>query len=196
MKSAQLPTFSIGDLQAQARNILPRGVYDFLERGSEDEVTYRRNRAAFDNIELCPRVARDVSAVTPRSNLFGRPMSFPLAIAPTGGAGMVRYRGDVALAQAAQQTDIPFTISSATTIDLETLTELGARTWFQLYLCEDRALSMRVVDRAAAAGCEALIMTLDVPVPPKIKLEVAWRTKHMVLACAAILRVYQIRKAR
>jgi isopentenyl diphosphate isomerase/L-lactate dehydrogenase-like FMN-dependent dehydrogenase len=125
-----------------------------------------RNRAAFDAVTFRPRVLRGVETVDTSTEVFGKSLPFPLAIAPTGAAGLMWHEGDLALARAAAAAGVPFTISSASTMDLEDIAAAGGRLWFQLYLWEDRSLSYAVVDRAWAQGCEALFVTLDLPVPP------------------------------
>src|SRR5690606_37770452 len=125
-----------------------------------------RNRAAFDQVTFRPRVLRGVHRIDTGAAIFGRPAALPLALAPTGAAGLLWFEGDLALARAAAAADLPFTISSASTMDLEQIATAGGRLWFQLYLWEDRSLSHAVVARAHAAGCEALFVTLDMPVPP------------------------------
>jgi isopentenyl diphosphate isomerase/L-lactate dehydrogenase-like FMN-dependent dehydrogenase len=157
---------NVEDLHDAARRRLPRGLFEFLDRGTEDELSLARNRQAFRAVGLLPRVLRDVSKVDPSTRLLGIPAAFPLAIAPTGGAGLAWHEGDLHLARAAAAAGVPFTISSASTMDVEAICAAGGRLWFQLYLWEDRSLSMAVVDRARAAGCEALIVTVDMPVPP------------------------------
>lgn len=164
--ASDLGCYNVDDLREKARRRLPRGIWEYLERGVEDEVGMARNRAAFDAVTFRPRVLRRVDRIDPSATLFGHPLSFPFAIAPTGAAGMMWYHGDLALARAAAAAGIPFTISSASTMDLEQIAVAGGRLWFQLYLWENRELSMEVVDRAAALGCEALFVTLDMPVPP------------------------------
>jgi isopentenyl diphosphate isomerase/L-lactate dehydrogenase-like FMN-dependent dehydrogenase len=113
-----------------------------------------------------PRVLRGVERVDPSTEVFGRRVPFPFAVAPTGAAGLMWHKGDLALARAAAKAGVPFVISSASTMDLEQIAEAGGRQWFQLYLWEDRSLSHAVVDRAWQLGCEALFVTLDLPVPP------------------------------
>ena len=95
-----------------------------------------------------------------------RALGRPKIVAPTGAAGLLWYRGDLSLARAAAAAGVPFTISSASTMDLEQIAVAGGRLWFQLYLWEDRSLSQAVVDKARNLGCEALFVTLDLPVPP------------------------------
>jgi len=164
--AADLGCYNIADLRAKARRRLPLGVWEYLERGVEDEVGMARNRAAFDGITFSPRVLRRVDKVDPSATLFGKSVPFPFAIAPTGAAGLMWHEGDLALARAAAAAGVPFTISSASTMDLDQITAAGGRLWFQLYLWENRELSLEVVDRAWSLGCEALFVTLDLPVPP------------------------------
>lgn len=161
-----LACYNIADLRARARRRLPRGIWEYAERGTEDETGMARNRAAFERVTFRPRVLRGVHAVDPTTTLLGKPASFPLAVAPTGAAGLTWYRGDLALARAAAAAGVPFTISSASTMNLEQIAVAGGRLWFQLYLWEDRALSYAVVDRARDVGCDTLFVTLDMPVPP------------------------------
>jgi len=158
--------YNIADLAAAARRRLPRGVWEYLERGVEDETGMARNRAAFDRLALVPRIGRNVEHIDLAAPVFGQACALPFAIAPTGAAGMMWHHGDLALAAAAAKAGIPFTISSASTMELETIAAVGGRLWFQLYCWADRDLSLAVVDRAAAAGCEALMVTLDLPKPP------------------------------
>jgi (S)-mandelate dehydrogenase len=164
--SADLSCYNIADLRERARRRLPHGVWEYAERGTEDENGMGRNRAAFERVTFRPRVLRGVQAVDTQTTLWGRPIPFPLAFAPTGAAGMMWYQGDLALARAAAKAGLPFTISSASTMDLEEIAVAGGRLWFQLYLWEDRSLSYAVMQRAHEAGCEALFVTLDMPVPP------------------------------
>jgi (S)-mandelate dehydrogenase len=158
--------YNIVDLRRLAQRRLPRGVYEYVERGTEDEIGLAANRAAFAAARLLPRVARDVSRIDKRTTLFGREIAMPMAIAPTGSAGLIWHHGDVALARAAATARIPFTISSATTMNIEEIAVAGGNLWFQLYLWADRALSHAAVERARAAGCEVLMVTVDIPVPP------------------------------
>ena len=164
--AADLACWNIADLRERARRRLPRGIWEYAERGTEDEAGMARNRAAFERVTFRPRVLRGVSRVDTTTEIFGRPSALPLALAPTGAAGLLWYKGDLALARAAAAAGVPFTISSASTMDLEQIAPAGGRLWFQLYYWEDRELSHAVVDRAHAIGCEALFVTLDMPVPP------------------------------
>ena len=164
--NSDLACYNIADLRERARRRLPLGIWEYAERGVEDECGMARNRAAFDAITFRPRVLRGVETIDTTTEVFGKPLPFPLAVAPTGAAGLMWHKGDLALARAAARAGVPFIISSASTMDLEQILEAGGRQWFQLYLWEDRSLSHKVVDKAWHLGCEALFVTLDLPVPP------------------------------
>ena len=164
--TAAFGCYNIADLRAEARARLPKGIWEYLERGVEDETGMARNRAAFDAITFRPRVLRGVEHIDTEITIFGRAVPFPLAIAPTGAAGLMWFEGDRELARAAAAAGIPFTISSASTMDLEHISEAGGRLWFQLYLWAERMLTHKVVDRAWERGCEALFVTLDMAVTP------------------------------
>lgn len=161
-----LACYNIADLRERARRRLPRGIWEYAERGVEDECGMARNRAAFEAVTFRPRVLRGVERVDPSTEVFGKTVPFPIAIAPTGAAGLMWHNGDLALARAAAKAGVPFIVSSASTMDLEQIAAAGGRQWFQLYLWEDRSLSHAVVDKAWALGCETLFVTLDLPVPP------------------------------
>ncbi|WP_120078519.1 alpha-hydroxy acid oxidase [Aurantiacibacter odishensis] len=165
--------WNIEDLRKLARRRLPHGVWEYLERGVEDETGMTRNREAFERITFRPRVLRHVDRIDFSTSLLGSASALPFAIAPTGAAGMMWYRGDLALARAAAKAGIPFCISSASTMDVEEFAEIEGTRWFQLYMWENRELSFDVVRRAHEAGCEALFVTLDLPVPPN--REYLWR---------------------
>ena len=157
---------NIEELRQAAQKRLAAGVYAFLERGVEDDVCVMANKAAFRDITLQPRVLRGVSKIDMSVDILGQRSSAPMAIAPTGGNAMLWYRGDEALARAAAAAGIPFTISTASSMDVEEIARSGARLWFQLYLWEDRNLSHTAIDRAWAAGCDTLFVTADMAVPP------------------------------
>ena len=158
--------YNIADLRRQARRRLPLGIWEYLERGAEDESGMARNRAAFEKMTLTPRVLRNVEGVDTGAQILGRHAAAPFAIAPTGAAGLVWHKGDEHLARAAAAAGIPFTISSASTQDIGDIWSAGENPWFQLYLWEDRSLSFAVLDTAIALGCDTLFVTLDMPVPP------------------------------
>lgn len=161
-----LNCFNVADLRAKAQARLPKGVWEYLERGVEDELGMARNRAALDAITFVPRVMRKVADIDTSATIFGHKAALPLAIAPTGAAGLFWHKGDLLLARAAAAADVPFIISSAGTMDLEQVLAGGGRQWFQLYMWQDKDLSYDVVRKAHDLGCEALFVTLDLPVMP------------------------------
>ncbi|HEY0336047.1 MAG TPA: alpha-hydroxy acid oxidase [Burkholderiales bacterium] len=159
--------YNIADLREIARRRLPKGIFEFVDRGTEDEVSLRHNRAALDEIKLRPRTLVDVSHRTQEITLFGVRQTMPIAIAPTGSAGLTWYEGEIALARAAAAAGVPFTLATGSMTAMEKVAaEAGGRLWFQLYMWPDRSLSHKLIDRARAAGFEGLVVTLDSPVPP------------------------------
>ncbi len=158
---------NIEDLRLQARGRLPKGVFEFMDRGSEDEASLRDNRASFHRVKLRNKVMVDVSKRDLSTTLFGKPMSMPLAIAPTGVAGLVWFEGELEIARAAARSGVPFTLAtpSITAIEKIATVEEG-RKWFQLYVWRDRQASLALVKRARDAGFETLIVTGDTPVAP------------------------------
>ena len=157
---------NIDDLRKLARRRLTKALFEFCDRGSEDEIAMRDNRAALDNIKLMPRILNDVSGRDPSIKLFGKPQTLPLLIGPTGPAGFVWYRGEIALARAAAKFKIPFTLSSTGNTGMERIMKDGGGTqWYQLYVWRDMEASLLTVERARDAGFEALIVTVDSTVP-------------------------------
>ena len=159
---------NIEDLRRLARGRLPRIVFDFYDGGAEDEVALRGNRAAFERIRFLPRVLRDVEKVDAATAILDGPSKYPLVIAPVGGIGMGWPGGDLAIARAAAAYGIPFTLSTAATVSIEEIADKApGRLWFQLYVLHDREFTDRLVERAYAAGYEALVVTVDLPVGGK-----------------------------
>lgn len=159
--------YNIADVREFSRRRLPRGMFEFIDRGAEDDEAIANNRRAFLNVKLRTQVAVDVSGRSTQTELFGRTLGMPLAIAPTGAAGLVWYRGELELARAAAEAGIPFTLASRSLTSIEDLAEhAGGTLWLQLYIWTKREMSLSLVDRANAAGFNALIITLDVPVDP------------------------------
>jgi len=164
MADRTLGAYNIADLRALAQKRLPRGLFEFMDRGCEDEVSLRNNRAAFERIKLRPRVLNDVSKRDQSITLFGHKQNMPVAIAPTGTPGIMWYEGELELARAAKKAGIPFTLATTTLTAMERIVdEVGGRLWFQLYMYADRSLSRWIAERAKTAGYEALIMTVDSP---------------------------------
>lgn len=159
--------FNVDDLRSAARRRLPKGLFEFLDRGSEDELALAGNLAAFRRVRLLPRVLVDMSERSPATSLFGTPMAMPLAIAPTGLAGLCWHEGELALARAAAKAAVPIAVSTGSLTAIETIVrEAGGRVWFQTNIWPDRRHSLELVERAERAGCEALILTVDNPVTP------------------------------
>jgi len=165
MNNDTVGAFNVADLRAIARRRLPRGIFEFVDRGAEDEVSLRNNRAAFERIRLRPRVLVDVSQRSQQIELFGHHQKMPIAIAPTGAAGIMWHEGEIALARAAAAAGIPFTLATGSLTAMERVVAgAGGRIWFQLYMYADRSLSYQLVERAKSAGLEALVVTVDSPV--------------------------------
>ena len=159
------PTFgayNIEDLRRMAKSRLPKGVFEFVDRGAEDEAALRNNRTAFEKIKLNPRALVDVSKRNQAITLFGHELKMPVAIAPTGTAGLMWYEGEIALARAAAKAGIPFTLATGSMTAMEKVVDqAGGRLWFQLYMWPDRSMSHKLVERARVAGYEALVVTVD-----------------------------------
>jgi len=155
---------SIEDLRQMARRRLPRSVFDLFDGGAEDETTLRDNRAAFERIRLRPHLLVDVQHPDLSTGIVGEAAAAPIVIAPTGAAGAGWPQADLAIARAAARSGIPYTLSTAATSSIEAVARNAAgRLWFQLYVMRDKALTARLVQRADAAGYEALVVTLDLP---------------------------------
>jgi len=158
--------YNIFDLRRMALKRVPKGLFEFIDRGTEDEVALRNNRAVFERIRLRPRPLVDVSKRSQEVTLFGKKHRMPLVIAPTGTAGLLWYEGEIALARAAAEAGIPFTLATGSMTAMERVAEqAGGTLWFQLYMWPDRSLSHKLVERARAAGYEALVVTVDGVVP-------------------------------
>lgn len=155
--------YNIADLRLMAQRRLPKGLFEFVDRGTEDEVSLRHNRAIFERIRFKPRALVDVSKRSQEITLFGQKHKMPLVIAPTGTAGLMWYRGEIELARAAAAAGIPFTLATGSTTAMERIAEeVGSiPLWFQLYMWPDRNLSHQLVERARAAGFKALVVTVD-----------------------------------
>ncbi len=159
---------SIDHLRQLARRELPKGIFDFFDGGAEDELTLRDNRTAWEETKLRPRVLVNVARVDTTGTLIGSPARLPIAIAPTGAVGYGRANGDVAIAKAARAFGIPYSLSTSATTSIERISaEAPGRLWFQAYVLKDRSRTMRLIERANAAGYEALMVTVDLAVGGK-----------------------------
>ncbi|UCF75609.1 MAG: alpha-hydroxy-acid oxidizing protein [Betaproteobacteria bacterium] len=162
-----LGAYDIADLRELARRRLPKGVFEFMDRGNGDEVALANNREAFERIKLVPHALVDTSSRSQEITLFGNRQKMPIVIAPTGSAGLNWFEGEIALARAAAAAGIPFTLATGSMTSMERVAEqAGGTLWFQIYMWPDRSLSHGLVERAKAAGYQALVVTVDTPVPP------------------------------
>jgi L-lactate dehydrogenase (cytochrome) len=157
---------TISDLRSIARRRTPRAVFDYTDGAAEGETSLRRAREAFSNVEFRPAVLRDVSKVDTSRSIFGRPSELPFVLAPTGFTRMMNHEGESAVVRVAQRAGIPYGLSTMGTTSIEDTAAAGpeARKWFQLYVWRDRAAGLDLVQRAEAAGFEALMLTVDTPV--------------------------------
>jgi L-lactate dehydrogenase (cytochrome) len=194
---------NIDDLRRRARRRLPRAVFDFIDGGAEDEYTLHRNHAAFARLTFRPRVLVDTGRRDQSTTVLGQRLSSPLILAPTGLCGMAAPRGEVLAARAATRTGTIFTLSSMSAVTIEdVMREVPGPHWFQLYVWRDRDLTRSLVERAAAAGYRAMVLTVDVPVlgqrerdlrngatiPPRITVRNAFETLQKVAWLAGMLR--------
>ncbi|MFJ6084462.1 alpha-hydroxy acid oxidase [Streptomyces sp. NPDC092369] len=154
---------SLGDFEQAALAVLPADVRDFVAGGSGAETTLRANRAAFDRVFVVPRILRDVSACTTDATLLGRPADMPVAVAPVAYQRLLHPEGELAVARAAKTAGVPFTATTLSSVPVEELTALGGTVWFQLYWLREAERSLNLVRRAEDAGCEAIVLTVDVP---------------------------------
>ena len=157
---------NIEDLRVLAQKRVPRMFYDYADSGSWTESTYRANERDFDRILLRQRVAVNMENRSTRTRMIGQDVSMPVAIAPTGLAGMQHADGEILAARSAKKFGIPFTLSTMSICSIEDIAkETGNHPfWFQLYVMRDRDFIERLIDRAKVAGCSALVLTLDLQI--------------------------------
>jgi L-lactate dehydrogenase (cytochrome) len=181
--------YTVGDLKEIARKRIPKAIFDYADGGSYEERTLRRNTADLDAFSFRQRVMVDVSQIGLATSLLGVPVTMPLAIAPTGLAGFFHADGEILGARAAAAFGIPFCLSTMSICSIE---DVRAATdqpfWFQQYLMRDRGFNQELIDRAIAARCSALMLTLDLQVlgqrhrdprngltiPPRVTLRNVW----------------------
>lgn len=156
---------TIEDLRRLAKRRVPRMFYDYADSGSWTESTYRANSSDFSDYYFRQRVAVNLENRSLHSTMIGEPVSMPVALAPTGSAGMQCADGEILAAQAAEKFGVPFTLSTMSICSIE---DVAAHTtkpfWFQIYVMRDREYIYRLIDRAKAARCSALVLTLDLQV--------------------------------
>jgi L-lactate dehydrogenase (cytochrome) len=180
---------SIEDLRALARRRIPRAIFDYADGGSYQETTLKANAADLDAIQLRPRVMIDVSDIKLATTFAGAAVSMPLAIAPTGLCGLYHADGEIKGARAAAAFGIPFCLSTMSICSIEDVRAASDQPfWFQQYLMRDRGFNQSLIERAIAARCSALMLTLDLQIlaerrrdarnglsiPPRVTLRNAW----------------------
>jgi L-lactate dehydrogenase (cytochrome) len=180
---------NIEDFRRLAQRRIPRAIFDYADGGSYDERTIRRNSADLDAMTFRQRVMVDMSNISLATTFLGSPVSMPLAIGPTGLAGLFHADGEILGARAAAACGIPFCLSTMSICSIEDVRQATqAPFWFQQYLMRDRGFNQELIDRAAAAQCSALMLTLDLQVigerrrdprngltiPPRLSLRNAW----------------------
>jgi L-lactate dehydrogenase (cytochrome) len=157
---------TIADLRRIARRRTPRSVFDYTDGAAEAEISLRRARELFAGMELRPSILQDVSEVDAGTQILGQRSEQPFAFAPTGFTRMMNHEGESAVARVAERAGIPYALSTLGTTSIEDVAAAApdARKWFQLYVWRDRDAGTDLVKRAAAAGYEALVLTVDAPV--------------------------------
>ena len=156
---------TIEDLRVLAKKRVPRMFYDYADAGSWTESTYRANEEDFAKIKFRQRVAVNLDNRSTRSEMIGQAVSMPVALAPTGLTGMQHADGEILAARAAEKFGVPFTLSTMSICSIEDVAANTTRPfWFQLYVMRDRPFIERLIERARAARCSALVLTLDLQV--------------------------------
>ncbi|MET9142143.1 alpha-hydroxy acid oxidase [Streptomyces parvulus] len=162
--TTRTPPVCVQDLQRSAAARLAPEVWDFITGGSGAETTLDANRAALDRVALVPRVLAGVEKADTGARLVGTSAALPLAVAPMAYQRLLHPDGELATARAAAAARVPFVVSTISSRTLEEIAEAGATLWFQLYWLRDRGRVVELIRRAEAVGCQALMVTVDVPV--------------------------------
>ena len=154
---------TIYDLRDIAKRVTPQGPFDYTDGAADQEISLNRARRAFEDIEFHPHILRNVDDASLATTLLGRPVNLPVGIAPTGFTRMMNSAGERASSSVAQELGIPFALSTMGTTSIENVAQAAPHgsNWFQLYLWRDRDKSMQLISRAAAAGFDGLILTVD-----------------------------------
>ena len=156
---------SVSDYRELARRRLPAIFYEYIDGGSYDEATLRRNVADLEGLALRQRVMRDMSALDTQVETLGQHLSMPIGLAPVGMAGMYSRRGEVQAARAAAAAGVPFCLSTVGICSVEEVARGAVAPWFQLYVLKDRGYMRELLRRAKAVGSPVLVLTVDLPVP-------------------------------
>jgi L-lactate dehydrogenase (cytochrome) len=164
-KTLNLAPASVEDYRALAEKRLPRQLFDYIDGASYQEQTAAANLNAFDHIQLRQRILRDVSTIDTSSELLGKTLDMPLILGPVGLSGTFSRRGESQALKAANKANLPFCLSTVGICSIEELKEVATDPfWFQLYVIKDRDYTIKLMQKAAAAGCENLVLTVDLPV--------------------------------
>ena len=156
---------TIDDLKTLARRRVPKMFFEYTDSGSWTETTYRENEADFQKIKLRQRIAVNLEGRTLKTDMLGIPVAMPVALAPIGATGMQIADGEILAARAAEKFGVPFTLSTMSICSIEDVAEnTKAPFWFQLYVMRDRGFIERLIDRAKAAKCSALVLTMDLQI--------------------------------
>src|SRR3989442_8457724 len=156
---------NVEDLRQLAKERVAKAIFDYVDRGSYDEATLRANRADLELLTLRQRVAIDVDRRSLRTPMVGQEVAMPCALAPVGLTGLNWADGEMLAARAAERFGIPFTLSTMSICSIEDVASAVTKPfWFQLYVMRDRGFAASLIERAKAAGCSALVLTLDLQI--------------------------------
>lgn len=162
--SKMFPLPSVSDYRLLAKKRLPRPLFEFIDGGAFNEVTMRQNAQDYEHIQLRKRVLRNVSQIDTKITLFGQEMDQPLILAPIGFAGVYARRGEVQAARAAEKANVPFCLSAVGICSMEEIRlSTAAPFWYQFYMLKEKKDSLELLQRAEAAGCSVLVLTVDLP---------------------------------
>lgn len=193
---------TIADMKARAKRRVPKMFFDYADSGAYTEGTYRANEEDFQKVKLRQRVLVDMSNRSLESEMIGETVSMPVALSPTGLTGMQHADGEMLAAQAAEEFGVPFTLSTMSICSIEDVASVTTKPfWFQLYVMQDRDFVLNLIDRAKAAKCSALVLTLDLQIlgqrhkdvrnglsaPPKFTLKHVWQMATRPLWCMQML---------
>lgn len=193
----------INDLKKMAKRRVPKMFFDYADSGAWTEGTYRANEEDFQKIKLRQRVLVDMTNRSLESQMIGQKVAMPVALSPTGLTGMQHANGEMLAAQAAEEFGVPFTLSTMSICSIEDVASVTTKPfWFQLYVMKDRDFIANLIDRAKAAKCSALVLTLDLQIlgqrhkdlrnglsaPPKFTLKHIWQMMTCPLWCMQMLQ--------
>ena len=171
--SDKIDAINLGELEGRARELLSQMGYDYYASGANDEITLRENRAAYERITLLPRMLVDVSVRDMSTTVLGEPVSMPILIAPLALQGLAHPDAEIATIKSASAAKTLATLATLSNTSIEdAMAAATGPVWFQLYVFRDRALTASLVQRAEAAGCKAVALTVDVPLPGKRERDV------------------------